>query len=117
MSQKSRNVIQAFTSMAPEYELVINSELQHFWGWSYEGFVETLFANIPVMQGDIVLDVATGTGIIPTRLARDGLAASPVIGLDITLAMLQRARQRLNSADLENGVSLTCATAMQMPSD
>ena len=65
-------IIDAFSEMAPKYELVVDSELNRFWGWSYNGFVNLLLASTPVQQQDIILDVATGTGVIPYRLEKDG---------------------------------------------
>ncbi|KAF5241502.1 hypothetical protein FAUST_3798 [Fusarium austroamericanum] len=55
---------------------------------------------VPVHQGDLVLDLACGTGleavIAADRVGDDGL----VIGVDITEAMLAEARNKLNQDEL-----------------
>jgi len=79
----------------------------------------------PFHDGDAVLDVATGTAVIPLKLARKGTAWREIVGLDITLAMLKKARQKVEAAGFADSrgndrrrstvIRLTCASAMAMP--
>jgi ubiquinone/menaquinone biosynthesis C-methylase UbiE len=46
----------------------------------------------PLKPGDVILDVATGTGLIPRKIQRSGKQSPPTHGLDIILAMLEKAR-------------------------
>ena len=108
-------IIDAFSEMAPKYELVVDSELNRFWGWSYNGFVNLLLASTPVQQQDIILDVATGTGVIPYRLEKDGHPRNQIHGLDITMSMLVHAKRRLGVHEDHTSQNLVCASAMDMP--
>lgn len=111
-------VTQAFTELAPRYELVVDHELNRFWGWSYQGFVEKLVTSTAFSNGDRILDIATGTAAIPLQLVKasgENQITCQVVGLDITLAMLRRARgkiQALNSCSL---IDLAGGDAMKMP--
>ncbi len=90
MSEKQA-IIEAFTDLAPRYEQTVDGELRRFWGWSYDGFIENMINMTQFQPDDVVLDVATGTGVIPRKLVGRGKISGQIIGLDITLAMLQRA--------------------------
>ncbi|MGD0879355.1 MAG: methyltransferase domain-containing protein [Anaerolineales bacterium] len=108
-------IIEAFTEMAPRYEQLVDSELNRFWGWSYSGFVNLLLASAPIQPQDIILDVATGTGMIPALLEKAGHPRNQIHALDITMSMLFHARQRLGAQDGSDIQHLVCASAMQMP--
>jgi ubiquinone/menaquinone biosynthesis C-methylase UbiE len=109
------NLVEAFSEMAPRYEQVVDSELKRFWGWSYSGFVNILLASIPLKPNDVILDVATGTGVIPSLLYKAGLPGNHIHGLDITLSMLKHAKQRLADQNGHVNQNLVCASAMEMP--
>jgi len=114
MNEKE-NIIETFTELAPRYEEVVNAELNFFWGWSYAGFVNQLFQMTPIPKKGKLLDLATGTGVIPITVASNGHGMSRVHGLDITMSMLARARKKLVSSDIKNQVDLVCASAMDIP--
>jgi len=109
------NIIESFTEMAPRYEQVVDSELYRFWGWSYSGFINLLLASTPIQPQDIILDVATGTGVIPGLLEKAGHPRNQIYGLDITMSMLLHAKQRLRDEDGQVKQHLVCASAMEMP--
>ena len=109
------NLVEAFSEMAPRYEQVVDSELKRFWGLSYSGFVNILLASIPLKPNDVILDVATGTGVIPSLLYKAGLPGNHIHGLDITLSMLKHAKQRLADQNGHVNQNLVCASAMEMP--
>ena len=114
MNEKE-NIIETFTELAPRYEEVVNAELDRFWGWSYIGFVNQLIQATPIPKKGKMLDLATGTGVIPITVASNGYGMSRVHGLDITMSMLARARKKLVSGDIKNQVDLVCASAMDIP--
>jgi ubiquinone/menaquinone biosynthesis C-methylase UbiE len=124
MSEKSV-ILEAFTALAPRYEQVVDKELKQFWGWGYADFVNTMLDMTPFYDGDAVLDIATGTAVIPLKLARKGTAWRQIVGLDITLAMLKKASQKVEKAGFaesqgpgrrpSSAIRLTCASAMAMP--
>jgi ubiquinone/menaquinone biosynthesis C-methylase UbiE len=112
--EEKTDIIEAFSEMAPRYEQVVDSELNRFWGWSYQGFVNLILASTPISPQDIVLDVATGTGVIPYHLEKAGHPHSQIHGLDITFSMLNHASHRLAGLDDQVKRNLVCASAMDM---
>jgi ubiquinone/menaquinone biosynthesis C-methylase UbiE len=114
MSEK-QDIIAAFTELSPRYERVVDGELKKFWGWSYEGFIDHLISLSQIGAQDVVLDVATGTGVIPLRLAQNGKTGGKIIGLDLTPAMLRRAQAKIRASQTRLPIELTCASAMNMP--
>lgn len=112
------NVIEAFTALAPYYEDTVDRELRLFWGVGYLEFVQRLLARLAIGAEERVLDVATGTGMVPAAiLARTPPLRvhpdhGPVVGLDITPAMLSEARRRLGPTER---VQLVCGSGTAMP--
>ena len=107
-------VVEAFTELAPRYESVVDNELHKFWGWSYQGFIRFLLENTPIESGELVLDIATGTGVIP-RAAIKNSPNSKIVGVDITRAMLDHGKNKLGQDVFGKKVFLTTGDAMQMP--
>jgi demethylmenaquinone methyltransferase/2-methoxy-6-polyprenyl-1,4-benzoquinol methylase len=109
------NIIETFTELAPRYEEVVNTELNRFWGWSYWRFVDQLIQVTPIPEEGKMLDLATGTGVIPITVASNGYHMDRVHGLDITMSMLARARKKMSSSNIHDQIDLVCASAMDIP--
>jgi demethylmenaquinone methyltransferase / 2-methoxy-6-polyprenyl-1,4-benzoquinol methylase len=109
------NIIETFTELAPRYEEVVNAELNRFWGWSYAGFVDQLIQKTPIPEQGRMLDLATGTGVIPIKVTAEGSGESRIHGLDITMSMLARARKKIVAGKIRDRVDLVCASAMDIP--
>ncbi len=108
-------VVRAFTEMAPGYEQEVDGELRQFWGVGYEEFIDRLLGVVPVNEGDVILDVATGTAFIPRKLVDKVGHAGRVVGLDITPSMLERGQKNVEAAAHASRINLVCASAMDMP--
>ena len=108
-------LIEAFTELASTYEGAVDQELRQFWGVGYRKFVGWLVDKIPANDGGWILDVATGTAVIPQELASRNSMPDAVIGLDITPAMLRHARQNVARIDDSTCIQLLCASGMDMP--
>lgn len=108
-------IIDAFSEIASHYEKVVDGELQRFWGWSYDGFIENLINLTSFKETDRVLDVATGTAVIPLKLFGRGKTQGQIIGLDITYAMLKKGKQKVELRGATGLISLTCGDALAMP--
>ena len=109
------NIIVTFTELTPRYEEVVNAELNRFWGWSYAGFVNQLIQTTLIPEKGRMLDLATGTGVIPVTVASERRSKSRIHGLDITLSMLARARKKMVVGNIQEQVDLVCASAMEIP--
>lgn len=109
------HIINTFTELAPRYEEVVNAELHRFWGWSYAAFVNQLIQMTPISARGRMLDLATGTGVIPRKVITEGLSKSSIHGLDITRSMLVRAKRKMLAEGLQEKVPLVCASAMEIP--
>ena len=48
-----------------------------------------LIQKTPINQNDLILDVATGTGVISHHLAKEGFSQNQIHALDITYPMLK----------------------------
>lgn len=109
------NIIQTFTEMAANYEEIVNSELTRFWGVSYHEFINMLLELRPIWKGAKILDIATGTGVIPIKILGKFGSDFQIHGLDITHSMLMNAHRKLEEKDIRNSIDLTCASAMEIP--
>lgn len=68
----------------------------------------------PLARAANVLDLATGTAVIPTKVVTEGLN-DRVHGLDITRSMLVRAKKKTFARGIQDKVHLVCASALEIP--
>lgn len=61
-----------------------------------------LLEYVPLQQGQTILDIATGTGLVAIPAALKVGSKGHVIGIDMTPGMLHQARQKIAPAKLEN---------------
>lgn len=111
-------LVDAFEELAPRYESVVDGELQRFWGWNYRSFIDRLLDELCISQDARILDIATGTLVIPKQILIRWPFNLQVFGLDITYSMLCQGKRSLAADPVSNGrprVSLACGDAMQMP--
>lgn len=108
-------VLQAFSELAPEYEAAMDRELTQYLGIGYREFVEGLVAWADVKPDDRVLDVATGTAVIPRQIAASSEAHRRIVGLDITPAMLQQGRAALAAEGRFASISLVGGSGLALP--
>lgn len=114
MSDDAR-IVETFTELAPKYEATVDVELGRFWGWRYSDFADHLLEMTPLEAEERVLDVATGTAVIPRKIINSNHRSNAIHGLDITPAMLERAKEKINKEHDPERFRLTCASAMEMP--
>ncbi len=111
----TEHVIEAFTELAPSYVKTMDKELIQFWGISYPKFVERLVSTAAVKTGEKVLDIATGTAVIPLKITSVTSHQDRIVGVDITPAMLMEGHRAIASNGTRNTIDLVCASAMHMP--
>lgn len=113
---KEKKAIQeAFTEMSSHYEEVVDGELNLFWGWSYHKFLEELIKHTTFEENQRILDIATGTLVIPRKIMEQNVPGLKITGLDLTESMLRRGQIKLNQDEMDQSINLTCADAMALP--
>jgi len=105
----------AFTELTPRYEAVIDGELNTFWGWRYQDFIDRLVDRTEILENQIILDIATGTSVIPRKITKKNIPGIHITGLDITESMLRQGKKEISKARINTTISLTCADAMKIP--
>jgi ubiquinone/menaquinone biosynthesis C-methylase UbiE len=108
-------ILRAFTELAPGYEETMDRELRRFLGHGYGELCRRLVEEAALEDGDWVLDLATGTGLLARYLAKSVGSAGGIIGLDITSAMLDEARGRVTATGLAETIHLICGSGTAMP--
>ncbi len=90
-------------------------ELSTFWGWNYDSFIDFMLDRTDIVDSDRILDIATGTGVIPRKLHSRESFKYPLNALDITYKMLKNATKKSSQAGYQDLTKFTCASAMEMP--
>ena len=108
-------VHKAFTELAPRYEEVVDGELNTFWGWRYQDFVNRLVDRTEILENQKILDIATGTLVIPRKILKKKIPGIHITGLDFTESMLRQGKKIISNSDFTSSISLTCADAMATP--
>ena len=96
-------MLDAFTELAPQYEATMDAEVRQMWGISYREFIDRLIDAVPLREGTRILDVATGTAMIPRQIASRAPATCHITGLDITPAMLSHGRRKFTQPTSPQG--------------
>jgi SAM-dependent methyltransferase len=97
----------AFTQVAPYYDALMGSVPYSMWA----DYVEEIFEHLRATPRRI-LDLATGTGAIALLLAQRGYH---VTGVDISEAMIERARAKAAAMGLEVEFLRRDAAALDLP--
>ncbi|MCJ7715772.1 MAG: class I SAM-dependent methyltransferase [Anaerolineales bacterium] len=113
---KEKQVVQeAFTELSSHYEETIDGELNTFWGWSYQNFIDQIINQTKILENQKILDIATGTSVIPRKIIKKKIPGIHITGLDITESMLRQGKQKVSPSEFNTTISLTCADAMALP--
>jgi ubiquinone/menaquinone biosynthesis C-methylase UbiE len=105
----------AFTALASNYEETVDREVRELCGLGYRDLIANLAQVVPGADGQMVLDVASGTAVSSVEVARQIGKSSKVVGLDITRAMTEYGIANITRANLSAQVSQVCGSGMQMP--
>ena len=109
MVEKSQTP-EMFTAIARRYDL-----LNHLLSLNVDrSWRRALVTMAEVVEGDGVLDVATGTGDVAIEFARRSRAGT-VVGLDRSAGMLEVAREKLRRGRLEGRIEVVGGDALDMP--
>jgi ubiquinone/menaquinone biosynthesis C-methylase UbiE len=98
-----------FESWAKTYDDEIVKRIKRDFGVNYDQIVRSIVGLANVKRSNKVLDVATGTGSIAISLAAD--KGCQITGINISEAMLAKARENVNEFGLENATEFMKASA------
>ncbi len=113
--EEKKAIQEAFTEMSSHYEEVVDGELNLFWGWSYHRFLEELIKHTEFVRDQRILDIATGTLVIPRKILEQDVQGIKITGLDLTENMLKEGRKKLAAESIQDSIDLTCGDAMALP--
>lgn len=113
--KEKQAVQEAFTELSSHYEETVDGELNTFWGWSYQEFVDQLVDRTEILENQKILDIATGTLIIPRKILKKKIPGIHITGLDFNESMLRQGKRKIPTSDFNTTISLTCANAMAIP--
>jgi demethylmenaquinone methyltransferase/2-methoxy-6-polyprenyl-1,4-benzoquinol methylase len=111
VNEKARKVAEVFASVAPKYDVMndlMSMGLHRVW----KRFAIGLVAARP---GQVILDLASGTGDLAALLAKDVGAAGRVLATDINAPMLGEGRRRLTNRGIVGNIEYVQANAEKLP--
>ncbi|MFT3741981.1 MAG: bifunctional demethylmenaquinone methyltransferase/2-methoxy-6-polyprenyl-1,4-benzoquinol methylase UbiE [Gammaproteobacteria bacterium] len=111
LSEKTEKVTAVFHSVAEKYDLMndlMSLGVHRLWKRYVVGLAQ-------VRTGQMILDLAGGTGDLTKRMAPNVGPTGKVILCDINAAMLERGRDRLIDAGIVNAVDYVQANAEALP--
>lgn len=79
-----------------------------FYGFSYQGLAEITAKRTEARGGEILLDVATGTGLVARELSKIVGLRGRIFGIDIALEMLKFGKRKAERRGLKNITFLKC---------
>lgn len=114
LSAHGGNLITLYRKRARFYDL--EARLYYLIGFRYSGYREYAVAALALRQGDTVVEIGCGTGANFALLRRLVGPTGKIIGVDLSDAMLARARHRIESESWSNVELVRCdATQYAFP--
>ncbi len=109
MDKSPKRIGELFDDISPNYDL-----LNHLLSLSIDvGWRELALKELAIGDGDVVLDVATGTGDMALK-ARSS-ADCIIIGIDLSRNMLKAASEKWKARFPDDGFMVLQGNALQMP--
>ena len=108
---KARYVRSLFSNVPLEYDILLS-----LLTFAQDRYWRTyVVKNARPTNGEPILDVATGTGLLAADFAQSISSRGYVVGVDLTLSMLKTARSRLEAKQLDTKVDWVLARAENLP--
>ena len=91
-----RRLTDSFAAMADwrSYDTIADA-YERIWAARFEAVARQLLAVAPPVEGSRLLDLGTGIGAVASALGGKARSLRTIVGCDLSLAMLSRARYRL----------------------
>ena len=106
MKNKEKVVKEQYEVWASTYDKDKVEIIRSDTGIELGDFVNRILDNCCLEDGQKILDVGTGTGLIAMSIAKRLSANCKILGIDITDVMLEKAEINIKKESLENVISL-----------
>ena len=108
-----KDVVETYQQRAPKYDLTVRLFDTFAWfGFNISGWRRQAISALNLKPGDTVVDIGCGTGLNFPLLYQAVTSNGKIIGVDLSDAMLDQARQAIVANQWAN-VQLVCADAAQ----
>ena len=113
---KNKDVIkEQYEAWASTYDLDKVEIIRKDMGIELEEFVNCILDNCQLKKGQEILDVGIGTGLISVSISKSLSGNCKILGIDITDAMLAKAKNNIKMESLDHVISLKKASAENLP--
>lgn len=109
-----KGAVEVFKAWAVTYDKTVSKELERYAGITHQEVLDRLLQLAQLQNGDLVLDVGTGTGWLAIRCALK-MEEGQIIGVDITPEMLAQAALNTEKVGVSERVQFALASAMSLP--
>lgn len=117
MKNKEKVVKEQYEAWASTYDKDKAEIIREDTGIELGEFVNHILDNCHLEDGQNILDVGTGTGLIAMSIAKRLSGNCKILGIDITDVMLEKAKTNIKKESLENVISLRKASAENIPTN
>ncbi len=104
-----------YEAWASTYDLDKVEIIKKDTGIELEEFVNRILENCQLKKGQEILDVGVGTGLISMSISKRLAGNCKILGIDITDAMLTKAKNNIKRESLGDIISLKKASAENLP--
>jgi ubiquinone/menaquinone biosynthesis C-methylase UbiE len=104
-----------YEAWASTYDLDKVEIIRKDMGIELEEFVNCILDNCQLKKGQEILDVGIGTGLISVSISKSLSGNCKILGIDITDAMLAKAKNNIKMESLGHVISLKKASAENLP--
>lgn len=112
-NSNGKDVLETYKQRAPKYDLTVRLFNIFAWfGFNISGWRRQAISALNLKPGDTVVDIGCGTGLNFPLLQQTVTSSGKIIGVDVSDAMLEQARQTIAANQWVN-MQLVCADAAQ----
>ncbi len=108
-------ITEQYEAWASTYDLDKVEIIRRDTGIELEEFVDRILDNCQLKKGQEILDVGIGTGLISLSISKRLAGKCKILGIDITDAMLAKAKNNIKMESLDHVISLKKASAENLP--
>ena len=113
LDSSRKDVVESYHQRAQKYDLTVRFFDIFTWsGFNISGWRQQAISALDLKPGDTVVDIGCGTGLNFPLLYKSVTSSGKIIGVDLSAAMLEQARQTI-ATNYWTNIQLVCADATQ----